>query len=152
MNSMAEFYFATMADAPIAELLNIGGFNVERAVDIKPNFLEPEYPFDSASSWQLTPGDYLIKLSESHHHHCHSHEHDESHDHDHHHHGDDSSMPILIAHANDTSKNELNRLAEKVFVEFSAEPEVASDGQSLANINQHYQLSLEGKELSLIHI
>ena len=146
MNSMAEFYFATMADAPIAELLNIGGFNVERAVDIKPNFLEPEYPFDSASSWQLAPGDYLIKLSESHHHHCHSHEHDESHDHDHHHHGDDSSMPILITHANDTSKNELNRLAEKVFVEFSAEPEVVSDGQNLSNTNQHYQLSLEGKE------
>ena len=44
MNSMAGIYEAIMGDAPIADLLDIGGFNVQRAVDIKPNFLKPEYP------------------------------------------------------------------------------------------------------------
>ncbi|MCL4141679.1 UNVERIFIED_CONTAM: hypothetical protein GTU68_060877 [Idotea baltica] len=139
MNNMAEFYFATMADAPIPELLDIGGFNVDRAVDIKPNFLEPEYPFDSGAIWQLPAGDYLLKVSEEHHHH----DHDHGHDHDHHHHGDGSNMSILMTQADD---NDLNKLAEKVFVEFSADPSVINHGQSLANNDTHYQLALEGKD------
>ena len=161
MNSMAEFYFATMADAPIPELLDIGGFNVERAVDIKPNFLEPEYPFDSASRWQLTAGDYLIKLAEIHHHHDHEHDHhshghddhnhehshEHNHDHDHHHHhGDESSMSILMTDASESGESDLSSLAEDVFVEFSSEPETLNHGQALASFDKHYQLSLEGRD------
>lgn len=160
MNTMAEFYFATMADAPIPELLDIGGFNVARAVDIKPNFLEPEYPFDAGAIWQLPAGDYLVKLSEDHHHHDHSHEHsdshshehdhshehEESHDHDHHHHGDGTSMSILMTEVDQDTGNDLSKLAEKVFVEFSADPETITHGQSLSNLDQHYQLSLEDRD------
>ena len=143
MNNMAEFYFATMADAPIQELLDIGGFNVERAVDIKPNFLEPEYPFDSGAIWELPAGDYLLKISEDHHHHDHGHDHD---DHHHHHdHGDDDAMSIVITNV-ESSDHDLNALAEKVFVEFSAEPEVITHGESLAKSDHHYQMSLQGRD------
>lgn len=136
MNTMAEIYEATMANAPIAELLDIGGFNVQRAVDIKPNFLEPEYPFESGAIWELSAGDYLLKISEGHDHH---------HDHDHdHHHGDESGMSIVMATADDEA-NDLPSLAEKVFVEFSAEAETLVHGQALTSTNKHYQLSLEGR-------
>jgi len=86
MNSIAGIYEATMGDAPIADLLDIGGFNVQRAMDIKPNFLKPEYPFEKASLWRLPAGGYSLTMVEveSHEqsidrHHLHSHDH--SHDH-----------------------------------------------------------------------
>ena len=135
MNSMAGIYEATMADAPIAELLDIGGFNVQRAIDIKPNFLEPEYPFEKGAIWQLPAGDYLLKMSEGHHHH----DHDEEH---HHHHGDDSGMSVVMTKA---EESDLAALAEKVFVEFSADPEILADGQVMASSDRHYQLSLDGQ-------
>ena len=142
MNTMAEFYFATMADAPIPELLDIGGFNVERAVDIKPNFLEPEYPFDAGAIWQLAAGDYRIKMSEDHHH-DHNHDHGD-HDHHHHHdHGDGSSMSIVMTKV---AQPDLDKLAEQVFVEFSAEPETICHGQTLSKLDQHYQMLLQGRD------
>lgn len=145
MNTMAEIYEATMADAPIAELLDIGGFNVQRAVDIKPNFLEPEYPFEKGCIWQLPVGDYLLKMTEGHDHDG-GHHHDEGHDHnhDHHHHGDESGMSVVMALVDEESKD-LSSLAENVFVEFSAEAETRAHGQSLISTDRHYQLSLEGR-------
>ncbi len=143
MNNMAEFYFATMADAPIPELLDIGGFNVDRAVDIKPNFLEPEYPFDSGAIWQLSAGDYLLKVSEDHHHdQGDDHHHHNGDDHDHHH-GDGTGMSILMTEADD---NNLSKLAEKVFVEFSAEPKSLNHSESLSNKDKLYQMELEGRD------
>jgi G3E family GTPase len=144
MNSMAEFYFAEMADAPIAELLDIGGFNVERAVELKPNFLEPEYPFEWGAIWQLPAGDYALQMSEQN---QHSHEHHDHDHHDHHHdHDDGSGMSILMTCIDDDSANSLSALAEKVFVEFSTAPEMIAHGQSLSNTDTHYQMTLEGRE------
>ena len=149
MNSMAGFYFATMADAPIPELLDIGGFNVERAVDIKPNFLDPEYPFDAGRVWQLPAGDYQLKMAEGHHHHDHDHDHHDHdhHDHDHHHHdhGDDSGMSIVMANATAPNEDELDALAEKVFVEFSAPAQNIANSQALEKPLHHYRMELEGK-------
>ena len=157
MNNMAGFYFATMADAPIEELLDIGGFNVERAVDIKPNFLEPEYPFESGAIWNLPAGNYQIELSESHHHHGHDHDHDHhGHDHDHHHshdhdhhdhsHGDESGMSIVMSIAETASEDQLTAIAEQVFVQFSDDSESIENGQTLGQINKHYRLELEGHD------
>ncbi len=46
INQMASFYSVTMVDAPITELLNIGSFNLGAVMEMKSNFLEPEYPFE----------------------------------------------------------------------------------------------------------
>jgi G3E family GTPase len=149
MNSMAEIYEATMANAPIGELLGIGGFNVQRAVDIKPNFLEPEYPFETGSIWQLPEGDYLLKFAEAN---CHNHSHDHSHEHQHEHHdhaGHDDhdhgpGMSILMTQIEQGADADLSVLAEKVFVEFSSEPEILEHGQALTSADKYYQLNLEG--------
>lgn len=148
MNSMAEIYEATMANAPIGELLDIGGFNVQRAVEIKPNFLEPEYPFETGRLWQLPAGDYLLKFAEAtcdNHSHDHDHQHNEEehHDHDEHDHG--PGMSILMTQVEQGVDAEMSALAEKVFVEFSSEPEVLEPGQALTSADKHYQLALEGR-------
>jgi G3E family GTPase len=46
MNAMARIFRSRMADVPITEVLNIGGFDLERALEHKPAFLAPEYPFE----------------------------------------------------------------------------------------------------------
>ena len=127
MNTMATLYEATMADAPIAELLDIGGFNVQRAVEMKPNFLEPEYPFEWGGVYALPAGDYVLKMTEGHHHH-------------------DPGLSMVMTSVAGESAADVKALAEKVFVEFSAEPEIISDGGSLASIDRHYQLAFAGND------
>ena len=112
MNTMATLYEATMADAPIAELLDIGGFNVQRAVDMKPNSLEPEYPFEWGGVFKLAAGDYALRMTEGHHHH-------------------DPGLSMVMTTVENGS-NDVRVLAETVFVEFSADPDVITDGGTLA--------------------
>ena len=126
MNTMATLYEATMADEPIAELLDIGGFNVQRAVDMKPNFLEPEYPFEWGGVYKLPAGDYALRMTEGHHHH-------------------DPGLSMVMTTVENGS-DDVRALAETVFVEFSADPDVITDGGTLANPDRHYQLAFEGKD------
>lgn len=124
MNSMAGLYSATMANAPIPELLDIGGFNVQRAVDIKPNFLEPEYPFEWGGIWTLPAGEYLLRMAA----------------------GPDPEMSILMTNVDDSAEETPLTLAEKVFVGFSAESQKLTHGENLTSPDQHYQMLLEGRD------
>jgi len=130
MNQMAGFYSATMADAPIAELLDIGGFNIQRAMDMKPNFLEPEYPFEWGGIWQLPAGQYRFKMAN----------------------GPDPDMAFLITELKNTAETTVLDLAESVFVEFSKSGEPISHGQTLSERNQCYRLQLEGQDHYEFHL
>ncbi len=43
-------------------LLDIGGFNVDRALALSHNFFTPEYPFDWGAYFELQPGTYTLHL------------------------------------------------------------------------------------------
>ena len=135
MNAMAGIYEATMADAPIAELLDIGGFNVQRALDIKPNFLEPEYPFEWGGIWTLPAGDYRLRFSKNH---------DYGHDHHHHHdHQEEGSgLSLVRSDIANHEQSDLLSLAETVFVEFSSEADALRHGEALARAQHHYALAV----------
>jgi len=64
MNSMARVLRSTNADVPIADVLDVGGFDLDRAVATKPTFLSPEYPFEWAGTFEVNEGEYLIELEE----------------------------------------------------------------------------------------
>ena len=64
MNAVAKVLRATNADVPIAEVLDVGGFDLERAVSAKPTFLEPEYPFEWAGTFDLAEGVYELALGD----------------------------------------------------------------------------------------
>ena len=147
MNSMAGFYEATMADAPVAELLDIGGFNVERAVDIKPTFLEPEYPFVWAGLWDLPAGNYRLQLAEVHNHHDHDQGHDHQHDHHDHQHDKATTSIVMVNPGEASGKDQdtlptLAELAESVFVSFSADAQDLAAGQVMTEANHHYRLNI----------
>ncbi|MDB6113427.1 MAG: yjiA, partial [Lacunisphaera sp.] len=74
INAVAKIHRAKNADVPIKNILNVGGFNLERAVEVDPQFLETEYPFEWAGAYELTPGTYELAIG--------AHDHGD-HDHDH---------------------------------------------------------------------
>jgi G3E family GTPase len=62
MNAMAKVLRSTNADVPIAAVLDVGGFDLDRAVAAKPSFLTPEYPFEWAGTYDLEEGAYLCSF------------------------------------------------------------------------------------------
>ena len=123
INQIAGIYATTMANAPIQELLDIGGFNIARAVEIKPSFLEPEYPFEWAAIWHLPTGDYRLQLAN----------------------GPDPEMSILISRINEDTDTNLLILAEKLFAKFSIPPQILNHGQPLTPLDTHYTLTLKNR-------
>jgi G3E family GTPase len=46
MNAQAKVYRAQNAQVDLDHVLNLGGFNLDRALEVDPKFMEPEYPFE----------------------------------------------------------------------------------------------------------
>src|SRR6188768_147397 len=74
INGTAKIHRTKNADVAIDKVLNVGAFDLQRALAVDSTFLEPEYPFEWGGAYQLTPGDYLLKTAGEHDHHAH-HEH-----------------------------------------------------------------------------
>jgi G3E family GTPase len=85
INGTAKILRTKNADAPIDRVLNVGAFDLQRALTVDSTFLEPEYPFEWGGAYQLTPGDYLLKTAGEHDHSAHAHDHHHEHDHGHDH-------------------------------------------------------------------
>jgi G3E family GTPase len=62
MNSAARIYRTRDAVVELDNVLNLGGFNLERALAVDPKFLEPEYPFEWSGVYELEPGRYEFVL------------------------------------------------------------------------------------------
>jgi len=86
INGTAKIHRTKNADVAIDKVLNVGAFDLQRALAVDGSFLEPEYPFEWGGVYQLTPGDYLLKTAGAHDHHAHEHAHSHDHDHEHDHH------------------------------------------------------------------
>ena len=50
------------ASVPMNVVLAIGGFDLERALDEQPTFLQPEYPFEWGGAFELAAGSYCLSL------------------------------------------------------------------------------------------
>jgi G3E family GTPase len=84
INGTAKIFRTKNADVPVERVLNVGAFDLQRALAVNESFLEPEYPFEWGGTYALTAGDHLLKTAGEHDHHGHDHAH-EHHDHDHDH-------------------------------------------------------------------
>jgi G3E family GTPase len=62
MNAAAKIYRTQNAVADMDMVLNVGGFNLDRALEVDPKFMEPEYPFEWAGIYSLAAGIYRWKL------------------------------------------------------------------------------------------
>ncbi len=58
MNAAAKVYRTQDSLVEMDKILNVGGFDLARALEVDPKFLEPEYPFEWGGVYDLTPGLY----------------------------------------------------------------------------------------------
>ena len=62
INAVAKIHRAQNADVAIDKVVGIGGFNLDHAVEIDPQFLETEYPFEWAGAYELPAGNYELGI------------------------------------------------------------------------------------------
>jgi G3E family GTPase len=103
INKVAKIHRTQNCALSLDKVLNVGGFNLERASELDPKFLEPEYPFEWAGAYPLPAGRHELVIGHVDHGHTghdHGHEgHDHSHerhDHHHHHHGNPDELDVVI--------------------------------------------------------
>jgi G3E family GTPase len=64
MNAAARLHRTCDADVPLSAVMDIGGFNLGRALEIAPQFLEPEYPFEWGGVYELPAGSFPLVINE----------------------------------------------------------------------------------------
>ena len=110
------------ASVPMNSVLGIGGFDLARALEYKPAFLEPEYPFEWAGAYELDAGDHALLLHE----------------------GPDPAMKILVCEADAADELDPAKAAERVFTLFSVAAEAESAGALIEPGRRMRLLNLPG--------
>jgi G3E family GTPase len=64
MNAAAKVYRTRNSEVDLDRVLNVGGFNLDRALEVDPRFMEPEYPFEWGGVYDLAAGLYELALNE----------------------------------------------------------------------------------------
>ncbi len=63
MNAVAKIHRTQNAAIAIDRVLGLGGFNLDRALEVDPQFLEPEYPFEWGGVYELPAGETHLTLA-----------------------------------------------------------------------------------------
>ena len=125
INSMAKLIRTTNADAPIAEVLDVGGFDLDRALAVNPAFLETEYPFEWAGLYKLDGAAELVAGACGHDHHGHGHDH-------HHHHGhDEQHLTLALLPVPASGEEALKAAADKGLRVFASASEDRKAGAAI---------------------
>jgi G3E family GTPase len=175
INALAKIQQATRCDVPIPRLLELGGFDLGRAMSIRPTFLVPEYPFEWTGVYPVgkTAG-VEIGGDHDHHdahddhaheghshgdhaHHDHAHEghgHDdhahEGHGHEGHHHHDHAEAALValaLPRADDANLRDAAERAVRIF----AEPAITQKTGDALALGTHVKVatSCDAVKLSL---
>jgi G3E family GTPase len=142
MNGAARLLRARNADVPLDRILNVGGFNLSRATELDPKFMQPSYPFEWAGAYALPAGTHelVIGHADSHdnccgHDHGHDHEHthgDADHGHAHHHHGPAGTLDIAILPVKSLSEADLAAARDAAVLIFSDWENNVKPGETIA--------------------
>lgn len=118
MNSAAKVHRTQNAQVPLSAVLDVGGFNLSRATEIDPDFLETEYPFEWAGVYALPQGTHTLEIGHCDHDHGHDHGED-GHHHHHHHHGNENEMDIVVMPVKSLDEKDIAAAREGAAVLFS---------------------------------
>ena len=109
MNGTARIFRTRNADVQIDRVLDVGAFDLQRALAVDASFLEPEYPFEWAGAYLLPAGRFTLRSG----HEPHAHQHDH-----HHHHAGGLGLAIIpLAAATDDGLAGAIEPAVRVFAE-----------------------------------
>ena len=133
INAVAKIHRTHNCDLPLDRVLDVGGFNLSRATELDPQFMEPEYPFEWAGAYALPAGTHDLAIGHCDHDHGHE-GHDHSHeghdhspgeeghdhgDHHHHHHGNPNELDIVVMPLKSLSDADIATAREAAVLVFS---------------------------------
>jgi G3E family GTPase len=132
MNAVARIVRATNAEVPLDQVLDIGGFDLNRALAARPSFLEPEYPFEWGGTFRFESGNVQLVLND----------------------GPDPEMTVMAWRLPNTTADALAEAQERVAVFFSADAQDLQPGQGFELGTTPTSLLLErsGEKRFLLHI
>jgi G3E family GTPase len=123
INAVAKIHRTKNCNVDLDHVLDVGGFNLSRATELDPKFLEPEYPFEWAGAYRLPAGTHELVIGHADHDHGHDHEHADGeaggcHEH-HHHHGNPNELDVVIMPVKSLAAPELDAAREAAVLVFS---------------------------------
>ena len=95
INAVAKIHRTRNAAIALDKVIDVGGFNLSRATELDPKFLEQEYPFEWVGAYPLPAGTHELEIGHGDEEHDHGHSH-EGCDHEHHHHGNANELDVVI--------------------------------------------------------
>jgi len=110
MNAVAKIHRAKEANVPVDRVVNVGGFDLNRALEIDPKFMEPEYPFEWSGVYPLEAGTYEWLMRD----------------------GEDPSMDAVLLPVEEASPSALEAAQESAVLAFSGDPREVAPGEPLA--------------------
>jgi G3E family GTPase len=120
MNGAAHLHRTVQADVSIDRILDIGGFNLERAGELDPRFLEPEYPFEWGGAFALAKGTAELTIRP----------------------GPDPEMDVVLLPIRDLEAARLDAAREAAVLSFSDEEVVVlSPGDALLATTERQRLT-----------
>jgi G3E family GTPase len=132
MNRSARLVRTQQAQLPLDQVLDIGAFDLDRALANDAAFLQPLQPFEWAAAFALDAGRHELRSGASHSDAGH-HDHDHDHDHDHEHEpGQLASVLVAVLPAAAASLDGLNAMVQPASELFAGEPRDAGSGAELA--------------------
>jgi G3E family GTPase len=96
INAVATVQRTRDCDVPLDRVLDIGGFDLGRATEIDPKFMEPEYPFEWAGAYRLPAGSHVLEIGHGGDGPAHDHGHEHPDGHAHHHHGNENELDVAV--------------------------------------------------------
>lgn len=120
MNRMAKIVRSERADVPVDTVLNLSAFNLDQALERRPTFLEPEYPFEWTGVYSLKPGRYELSLAE----------------------GPDPSMSLVVGTDQGVDDAALREGAEWCVRRYAEPAKSIQPGETIP-MNEHVSLNLQ---------
>lgn len=125
MNAAAKIHRTRDAAVDMDKVLNLGGFDLDRALEVDPKFLEPEYPFEWSGLFEFGAGDYRLVLKP----------------------GPDPAMNLNFRSAAAVTDSAMRETVEKAVLAFSDDEVALQTGAVIAPGEQLSQIDLEGDDL-----
>lgn len=123
MNAAAKVYRTQNAGAEIDTVLNVGGFNLDRALEVDPKFMEPECPFEWAGIYSLEAGSSRLKFDV----------------------GPDPSMSLVVLPVEAPTREAMQAAEMDAVLLFSEEALPLASGDKISPGRTQYELALDGK-------
>jgi G3E family GTPase len=125
MNTAAKIYRTRDAAIGLDKILDLGGFDLDRALEVDPKFLEPEYPFEWSGVYDLSPGVYTLLLQP----------------------GPDPAMNVAVFPVAAATEAAMRDAVEPAVLTYSSNERSLAPGASLNPWRALLQLGLEGADL-----